>query len=231
MMNEIRYETATKIFKDNTVNKDYIKCNNNMMEHMKHTHNTLIMEQIKYNTGITEYMKRNTDIMKHIKNTVIMEHVQSNTDIMEHIKSMAAKTDAMERVTINPVCSLSDLGPSLMNANAGFLLDSGASMSVTGDFRAIYSVPQAQVTLPDGSQLLIVGVGTIETERFSIPNVYLVAGLKTNLISVSQLDKRHGLCCAFFHNHCRVINSNGELVGGAILQENGLYVLSFLKVA
>ncbi|KAL6654642.1 hypothetical protein ACP70R_008107 [Stipagrostis hirtigluma subsp. patula] len=87
------------------------------------------------------------------------------------------------------------------------------------------------VTLADGSVLVVVGAGALEVgEEFRIPDVYAVKGLEKNLISVGQLDKDHGLCCCFHTNKCEIMRKGGTVVGGAFLEDDGMYKLYFLLV-
>nr|BBF89477.1 hypothetical protein [Oryza glaberrima]BBF89489.1 hypothetical protein [Oryza glaberrima] len=175
-------------------------------------------------TGIREHIKGNGGIMGHIKD---------NPSLMEYNYTYINGIIGM--VTINPPYSLGDISSlSLVNSDGRILLDTGAGVHVVGDYRMLKNIrlfygASRCVTLADRSPLPVVGVGTLELPGFSIPDVYLVAGLRTNLISVSQLDRRHGLCCFFFNEQCRVINFHHRDIGGAIL-EDGLYVLKFLEV-
>lgn len=85
-------------------------------------------------------------------------------------------------------------------------------------------------TLADGSNLRIFGVGHIHRGNFIIPNVSVVEGLQGGLISTPQLDTHHGLISCFGNGVCRIMEANGTEVGGAILEEDGSFVLRFLEV-
>ncbi|KAL6908170.1 hypothetical protein ACP4OV_002340 [Aristida adscensionis] len=121
--------------------------------------------------------------------------------------------------------------------NVRFLLDSGASIHVVGDarlLRGIRRLPGAAAryaTLPDGTRLPIAGVGAIQTRGFRIPDVYLVEGVTVNLISVGRLATNHDICCCFYRNRCQLMAlAGGARVGEAVLDEDGVYRLAFLRV-
>lgn len=115
-----------------------------------------------------------------------------------------------------------------------FLLDSGASNHMVGDpvlLRDIqYFASPGYATQGDGSQLRILGVGTVRTDHFNIPNVQLVEGLTKNLISVGQLDSDHGTCSSFHGNVCKIMLPDGAVLGEAHLEGNGLYMLRSLQL-
>lgn len=113
------------------------------------------------------------------------------------------------------------------------VLDSGASSHVVGDISLLQGYqPLANPRKgrqPDNSLVSIVGVGTIQTEHFSITNVFYVEGLGINLISASQLDQNYGMCSWFARGQCGVMLPDGTTAGEGTL-ENGVYVLSKLYV-
>uniref|UniRef100_A0A0D3HPX3 Uncharacterized protein n=1 Tax=Oryza barthii TaxID=65489 RepID=A0A0D3HPX3_9ORYZ len=100
----------------------------------------------------------------------------------------------------------------------------------TEDILVAAFTTESWATLPDNSQLRVVGIGVIEMDGFRIPNVSLVEGLRKNLISVSQLDRDHGLCSCFRKRMCEVMTAGGTVVGGAILEDDNLYLLRYLEV-
>uniref|UniRef100_K3ZNI4 Retrovirus-related Pol polyprotein from transposon TNT 1-94-like beta-barrel domain-containing protein n=2 Tax=Setaria italica TaxID=4555 RepID=K3ZNI4_SETIT len=112
--------------------------------------------------------------------------------------------------------------------------DSGATVHVVGDVWMLqgYQVLAEPwpIAVADGHPLVVVGIGSISQEGFMIPNVFHVQGLKMNLISVSQLDRGHGLFSGFHDGMCKVLKRGGDVVGGGFLLANGLYELSFLEV-
>jgi hypothetical protein len=134
-------------------------------------------------------------------------------------------------------------GPSPIRRNGApllrFLLDSGASLHVVGDrrlLRGLRHLPRDAdaarfATLPDGSRLPIIGVGTIHINGFNIPEVYLVDGVTVNLVSVGQLATNHNICCCFYRNRCQLVMlGDGTRVGEALLDDDGVYGLRFLQV-
>jgi len=128
---------------------------------------------------------------------------------------------------------------SIVGVVAGYgrrlIADTGATMHAVGDYRLLrgvklYTTP-IWVTLPDDTRRCIAGIGRIEWENFSIPNVYLVEGFQKSLISISQLDRDHGMHSTFGQGIGRIMLADGTVVGGAFLDENdGMYVFRFLEV-
>lgn len=113
-------------------------------------------------------------------------------------------------------------------------LDSGASVHVVGDRRMLQRYQALaepwQIAVGDGHPLVVVGIGIISQHGFVIPNVFHVQGLQMNLISVSQLDRDHGLFSGFHDGICKILKRGGDVVGGGFLLANGLYALSSLQV-
>lgn len=112
-------------------------------------------------------------------------------------------------------------------------------MHVVGDAGLLHNLrhlPRAAArfaTLPDGSRLPIIGMGTIQMDGFSIPNVYLVEGVTVNLVLVSRLATEHDICCCFYRNRCQLTllaDGQARVVGEAMLEEDGVYSLRFLRV-
>nr|BBF89300.1 hypothetical protein [Oryza barthii] len=158
-------------------------------------------------------------------------------DIKDDTEDILVAAFTTERVITQPTRPLSVFGPRLERDGTvefQLVLDSGASMHVVGDYRILREVNLFNVhswaTLPDNSQLRVVGIGVIEMDGFRIPNVSLVEGLRKNLISVSQLDRDHGLCSCFRKRMCEVMTAGGTVVGGAILEDDNLYLLRYLEV-
>lgn len=120
-------------------------------------------------------------------------------------------------------------------SGARLVVDSGATRHAVGNIWLLegfqpYSPPLV-ATLADGSYLRILGTGRIQRGNFSIPNVSLVEGVHDGLISTPQLDTDHGLISCFGNGICRIMETDGTEVGGAILEGDGSYVLRFLNVA
>ncbi|KAF8652331.1 hypothetical protein HU200_062835 [Digitaria exilis] len=119
-------------------------------------------------------------------------------------------------------------------SGARLIVDSGATNHAVGNICLLedyqpYSTPLVS-TLADGSNLRTFGIGRIQWGHFSIPNVSLVEGVQDGLISTPQLDAHHGLISCFGNGVCRIMEADGTEVGGAILEEDGSYVLRFLEV-
>ena len=69
-------------------------------------------------------------------------------------------------------------------------LDSGCSRHLTGDaslFNSLKWEEKGYVKFRDDSRGKIIAIGTIGMPPYLIENVYLVKGLKHNLLSISQL--------------------------------------------
>jgi hypothetical protein len=98
------------------------------------------------------------------------------------------------------------------------IVDSGATGHAVRDILLLQGFqpyrPPLVATLADGS----------------IPNVYLVEGVRDGLISTPQLDTHHGLVSCFGNGVCRIMEADGTEVGGAILEQDGSYVLRYLEV-
>jgi len=93
--------------------------------------------------------------------------------------------------------------------NNQWYLDSGCSRHMTGNKKLFLSLEPfdgGRVTFGDNKKGKIVGVGKIGiSSSHAIDNVYLVSGLKHNLLSISQLcDKGNKSCfsfkCLSYHN-------------------------------
>lgn len=120
-----------------------------------------------------------------------------------------------------------------------FILDSGASSHVIGDrslftfYRRIdYANPLVRpvIRMANGTELPILGYGTVHTGSFTIPNVLYVPGVVKNIISCSRLTSmdynvlltRNGFSIV---EACNAENKIGE---GRLL--GGLYHMDYLSV-
>lgn len=163
--------------------------------------------------------------------------------IPKHSEDTAATNILNESVKIIQPTGLPTMpvgnSASIVGVVAGYgrrlIADTGATMHAVGDYRLLrgvklYTTP-IWVTLPDDTRRCIAGIGRIEWENFSIPNVYLVEGFQKSLISISQLDRDHGMHSTFGQGIGRIMLADGTVVGGAFLDENdGMYVFRFLEV-
>ncbi|CAO2142830.1 unnamed protein product [Urochloa humidicola] len=82
-----------------------------------------------------------------------------------------------------------------------------------------------RIIVADGFELFATKVGTIGTEFIKLENVYVVPGLKMNLVSVHELAS-NDIFTTFGKNSAELYK-DGERVGGAIA-DGGLYKLRFL---
>ncbi|KAJ1276792.1 hypothetical protein BS78_05G242300 [Paspalum vaginatum] len=82
--------------------------------------------------------------------------------------------------------------------------------------------PPGSVALPNGAALRVLGTGCLQWGSFSVPDVSLVEDFQQSLISVSQLDRQHGMHVCFGSG--KVMLHDGTVVGGAILDDrDGMY--------
>ncbi|KAL6907807.1 hypothetical protein ACP4OV_001977 [Aristida adscensionis] len=115
----------------------------------------------------------------------------------------------------------------------GIIIDSVIPGHVFGDEELVkdvkfYANPR-MVRFHNDTILLIVGVGSVETETLRIPHVEYAPGLKVNLVSMNQLGCDHALLCCFNAKKMEIKMDNG-IVTGAGTGEDGIYVLQHLKV-
>ncbi|CAO1940382.1 unnamed protein product [Urochloa humidicola] len=120
---------------------------------------------------------------------------------------------------------------------SGVILDSGAAASATfttaclSDLRLPTGEEEAAFRTRAGTDLQVVGVGTLTTPGFSIPDVRHVLGLRRTVVSVRQLTRR-GLAVTFGAESCSVKDlATGAVVGeGRLQEEDGFYHLQYLRV-
>ena len=111
-------------------------------------------------------------------------------------------------------------------AGVRLIVDSGTTRHAVGNILLLegfqpYSPPLV-AQQADGSYLRVLGIGRIQRS--------LVEGLRDGLISTPQLDTDHDLISCFGNGICRIMETDGTEVGGAILESDGCYVLRFLNV-
>jgi len=83
------------------------------------------------------------------------------------------------------------------------------------NFLSLAATQGRTVAFGNGKLGTIIGIGKIgESLSNSIEDVYLVDGLKHNLLSVSQLCDKHNLV-VFTSNHCLVVNMD---IGNIVLR-------------
>ncbi|KAI5637067.1 gag-polypeptide of LTR copia-type domain-containing protein [Phthorimaea operculella] len=113
-------------------------------------------------------------------------------------------------------------------------MDSGATnhmcnrRDVIKDYQSIDPI---EVNVANGEQLKAVGIGTVQIRLSSgvknISNVYYVPGLFTNLLSVSELDRK-GFSTNFGNLSCKVLD-DGQLVATAT-HNSGVYQLDTMNM-
>ena len=95
--------------------------------------------------------------------------------------------------------------------NQFWFVDNGCSRHMTGEkanFLSLAATQGGSVAFGNGKSETIIGIGKIsQSLSNSIEDVYLVDGLKHNLLSVSQLCDKDNLV-VFSSNRCMVVNMN-----------------------
>jgi len=105
--------------------------------------------------------------------------------------------------------------------------DSGCSRHMTGEmlemFKNIRSYNDGNVDFGDGSKGRVQGIGNMcSDESPKLENVFLVKGLVSNLISISQLCDQ-GLEVKFNKTECHVTDQEGEVLMRGIRSNNNCY--------
>jgi hypothetical protein len=130
---------------------------------------------------------------------------------------------------------ISSLSGSISPGEDTWLIDSGASKHMTGKKSTLSCISEKKfsqkVTLGDDYQYPIKGVGEsnykIDSENsITMKDILFVPGLKTNLLSISALDKK-GYRVVFIDGEV-LMWAKGETINEAIIignEENGLYKL------
>jgi len=100
--------------------------------------------------------------------------------------------------------------------NQFWFVDSGCSRHMMGEkanFLSLAATQEGSVAFENGKSGTIMGIGKIgESHSNSIADVYLVDGLKHNLLSVFQLCDKDNLV-VFTPNRCLVVNMDtGDVV-------------------
>ncbi|KAL6907809.1 hypothetical protein ACP4OV_001979 [Aristida adscensionis] len=116
----------------------------------------------------------------------------------------------------------------------GVIIDSVIWGHVFGDEELVkdvkfYANPR-MLRFHNGTVLLIVGVGSVETKTLKIPHVEYAPGLKVNLVAMNQLGHDNALFCCFNAKKFEIKMDNGTVIGAGALGEDGIYVLQHLKV-
>jgi hypothetical protein len=75
-----------------------------------------------------------------------------------------------------------------------WIIDSGASVHMTGDPSLLFNIRQnnkIKVVIPNGLEISSSRIGSAKLGNISLKKVFLVPGLKRNLLSVSELPKTY----------------------------------------
>ena len=98
------------------------------------------------------------------------------------------------------------MGLTSRTKSSKWCLDSGCSRHMTWDremFKSLEPFKGGDVTFGGNQKGKIVGIVSIGTSNWTLENVYLVIGLKHNLISISQLCDA-GYCVKFDQISCLI---------------------------
>lgn len=118
-----------------------------------------------------------------------------------------------------------------------WVLDMYAWFHSTFDLRLLRDVKMHDLgeiaeALPPWLQkpLSVLGRGSVQTERFKVPDVRYIQGQESNVISVPQLSRAHNLETVFEQQRCSVKDrETGQVVGRAHLSD-GEYVVDYLLI-
>lgn len=115
-----------------------------------------------------------------------------------------------------------------------WILDTGASFHFTTDRDLLHGLqlvasPVKFVRGPDGKIFPVRGSGSVQTEKFNIPDVLYIDNMVrgVNIISVSKLSYDHHMSATFFPDHCTLALASGKTAGKAVVR-HGMYVLQYL---
>lgn len=105
--------------------------------------------------------------------------------------------------------------------------DSGCSRHMTGSRQVLttyHVISSGKVTFGDGAKGTVLGVGNVKSQdQPDLVSVYLVDGLKANLISISQLCDE-GLKVVFTKIDCQALDDKGNMVLEGIRSGNNCYM-------
>ena len=110
-----------------------------------------------------------------------------------------------------------------------WVIDSGATHHMTGDpslLTSTSSVPSTSVTLADGSQSKVTGIGCVSlSSSVSLPFVYHILHFPYNLLSVSSITRDLNCDIIFSSSSCVLQDrKTGRRIGGG-REAGGLYIL------
>lgn len=129
---------------------------------------------------------------------------------------------------------LADLGdePHDDDGDRRWVVDTGATNHMSGTRSAFSDIDDGitgSVKFGDGSVVEIEGYGTVvfsckNGEHYSLNGVYFIPKLRTNIVSVGQLDEV-GFSALVYHGVMRVRDDSGRLLAKIPRSPNRLYVL------
>ena len=120
-----------------------------------------------------------------------------------------------------------------MRGNNTWYLDSGCSKHMTGDkskFLSLETYNGGTVTFGDNKKGEIIAIGKVgKSSSHAIDNVFLVEGLKHNLLSISQFCDK-GNSVSFNSNSCRIFNNDSEEVILEGIRKENTYIVDLNTV-
>ncbi|CAH9114384.1 unnamed protein product [Cuscuta europaea] len=152
------------------------------------------------------------------------QNVLSDDEYKEYLQLKAAQhSSATVNFTGNSTACLSQSGPA-----KSWIIDSGASDHIAGNPSLFSKLSQPKsahhVTLADGSKVKAIGVGQATLHpSLSLNSVLLIPGCPFNLVSVSQLTRRHNCVVTFIDDSFSIQDrSTGQMIGAGF-ESQGLY--------
>ncbi|KAL0405896.1 UNVERIFIED_CONTAM: Retrovirus-related Pol polyprotein from transposon RE2 [Sesamum latifolium] len=122
------------------------------------------------------------------------------------------------------------LGAFVASHGDSWMIDSGATTHLTGNRSHFSSLSishnSLSVRLADGSYSPISGYGTVQpTDHITLTNVLFAPKFPVNLLSVSQLTKKHNCSVTFFPSYCVFQDLQTRRTIGGGHEHGGLYFL------
>ncbi|XP_031256344.1 uncharacterized protein LOC116114338 [Pistacia vera] len=150
--------------------------------------------------------------------------------------SIAAFAEQFQKFLATQPHAMSAASPTGLSSSSGmpstmWVLDSGASHHMSPDpssFTSLCPKSFVFVMTADGTPMPLVGVSSIVTQNISLLNVYHIAKLTMNLVSIGQLCVT-GYLVLFSSSSCHVQDLQSQKLIGTCRRQRGLYVLDTLK--
>lgn len=112
---------------------------------------------------------------------------------------------------------------------APWIIDTGATDHMICSpslFTTITCTTQAHVQLPNGTQVAVTHIGTVQlSPEIRLTNVLCVPSFTFNLLSVSKLTHNPSLCVVFLRDHCFTQVLSSWMTVGLAKNNHGLYYL------